>query len=175
MICAFGRLPTVPGKQRGWRLALRARRGDHGAHAAAMRDRTRLRPAQSSTWTSSLLPECVEIDIEFGVLRAANGAGRALPMQSGLDDPISPGRADATAHHAVAHADGLAISCVTRIAVLRSRRRMSATSSASARRVWESIAENGSSSRTISGSCTVCGERERAGAFRRKAGAVDAA
>jgi len=44
------------------------------------------------------------------------------------------------------------MSWVTRIAVLPSRRRISVTSSASARRVCESSAENGSSSNTISGS-----------------------
>ena len=45
-----------------------------------------------------------------------------------------------------------AMSCVTSIVVLPSRRRISVTSSASASRVCESSAENGSSSRTISGS-----------------------
>ena len=44
------------------------------------------------------------------------------------------------------------MSWVTRIAVLPSRRRICATSSASARRVCESSAENGSSSSTTSGS-----------------------
>src|SRR5262249_37562456 len=44
------------------------------------------------------------------------------------------------------------MSWVTRIAVLPSRRRISLTSSASASRVWESSAENGSSSSTTSGS-----------------------
>ena len=102
-----------------------------------------------------LLPERVEVAVELRrVARRERRRARAVRgwrNGSRWSDFTRPGRRDSTMTRS-AMLTASPMSWVTRIAVLPSRRRISVTSSASAIRVCESSAENGSSSSTTSGS-----------------------
>ncbi len=100
-----------------------------------------------------LLPERVEVAVVLGrVARRERRRPAAIGrITNACCDFTRPGRRDSTTTRSVM-LTASPISCVTRIAVLPSRRRISVISSASAMRVCESSAENGSSSSTTSGS-----------------------